>query len=81
MINESATIVKQMQKENKNRIKIIISIMSLDTNELDIKAIKNCMKAFGLTIQHRLNASANKITTSQAPTTTSVTLSNDIKEI
>ena len=54
---------------------------SLDTTKSDIKAIKNRIKAYGITIQHRLNASANRIITSLTPTTTSVTLSNDVMEI
>ena len=81
MINKSATIVEQMRKENENGNKTIRSIMSLDTTKSDIKAIKNRIKAYGITIQHRLNASANRIITSLTPTTTSVTLSNNIKEI
>ena len=52
MINKSATIVEQMRKENENGNKIIQSIMSLDTTESDIKAIKNHIKAYKITIQY-----------------------------
>ena len=67
MINDSATIVEQMRKENEKGNKIIQSIISLNTTESDIKAIKNCIKAYGITVQHQLNAT---ITTSPTPTTT-----------
>ena len=76
MINESATIVKQMQTENEKGNNIIQSIMLLDTTEANIKAIKTRIKAYGVTIQRRLTASATS-----TPATTSVTLSNNIKEI
>ena len=70
-----------MQKEHKNGNKIIQSIMSLHTTESDIKVIKNHIKAYEITIQYRLHASANRITLSSTLTTTSVTLYNNIKEI
>ena len=78
MINDSAAIVELMGKENETGNRIIRSIQLLDTTESDLKSIKTCIKAYGNIIEHRRNA---KITTSPTPTTTSVTLSNDIKEI
>ena len=78
IINDSAAIVELMRKENEQgNIMIIRSIQLVDTPKSDLKPIKTCIKAYGNIIQHWLNA---KIT-SPTPTTTSVTLSNDIKEI
>ena len=78
MINDSAAIVELIEMEKETGNKIIRFIQLLDTTKSDLKSIKTCIKAYGNFIQHRLNA---KITTSPTPTTTSVTLSNDIKEI
>ena len=55
--------------------------MSLNTTETDIVAVKTRIKAYGATIQRQLTANATKITASPTPTTKSVTLSNDIKDI
>ena len=70
-----------MQTENENGNKIIRSIISLDTTEEEVIAVKNCIKAYKIAVLQRLTANTMKITASPAPTTTSITLSNNIKDI
>ena len=78
MIKDSTDTVTQMKKENKQGDNIIRTIQSLATTEADLMSMKNCIKAYGNIIQHRLNV---KAATSSTPTTTSITLSNNIKVI
>ena len=78
MIKDSTTIVAQIRKENEQGNNIIRAIQSLTTTESDLTSMKTRIKAYGNIIQHRLDV---KATTSLTPTTTSVTLSNDIKVI
>ena len=78
MINDSAVLVKKMQMENEQGDNIIRTIQLLAITEADLTAIKNRIKAYGNIIQNQLNV---RPVTSPATTTTSITLSNDIKVI
>ena len=78
MTKDSTAIVTHMRKENEEGNNIIRAIQSLATSESHLMLMKNRIKAYGNIIQHRFDV---KAATSPTPTTTSVTLSNDIKVI
>ena len=55
--------------------------MSLNTTEMEVIAVKKHIRAYGRTVLRRLTTNAAKITAPPASTATSVTLSNNIKNI